>query len=90
MPFGKIKLNDGNEVGRFSLSTRIPYETHSQFPLIAFGTGTAFFKKDASAQVKQAIDTGFSHIDTAASKSSRLIYPFNFSCLVIDLDNSLR
>ncbi|KAG5652489.1 hypothetical protein H0H81_004845 [Sphagnurus paluster] len=44
-----VKLNDGNE----------------QIPAIGFGTGSALFGKDARDYVVQAIDTGFSHIDTA-------------------------
>jgi len=48
MPFGTVKLNDGNEI-----------------PAIAFGTGSV--NKDSSARdiVMQAIEAGFSHIDTA-------------------------
>ncbi|TDL23154.1 Aldo/keto reductase [Rickenella mellea] len=49
MPWGTIKLNDGNEI-----------------PAIAFGTGTALRNEDSTAYVEQAIESGFSHIDTAA------------------------
>ncbi|TFK33024.1 Aldo/keto reductase [Crucibulum laeve] len=48
MPFGTIKLNDGNEI-----------------PAIAYGTGSVNKGKDIHAQVEQAIETGFWHIDTA-------------------------
>ncbi|RDB22004.1 hypothetical protein Hypma_010812 [Hypsizygus marmoreus] len=48
MPFGSVKLNDGNEL-----------------PAIGFGTGTALRDKDAAPYIAQAIETGFSHIDTA-------------------------
>ncbi|EJC98889.1 Aldo/keto reductase [Fomitiporia mediterranea MF3/22] len=48
MPFGKIKLNDGNEI-----------------PSIAFGTGSSMKGKDVTEYVEQAIEKGFSHIDTA-------------------------
>lgn len=41
-----------------------------ELPTIAFGTGSALFRRDATAYVEQAIDTGFSHIDTAAGKST--------------------
>ncbi|KAF8063228.1 NADP-dependent oxidoreductase domain-containing protein [Lyophyllum atratum] len=36
-----------------------------EIPAIAFGTGTALGGKDATDYVVQAIETGFSHIDTA-------------------------
>jgi len=48
MPFGKVKLNDGNEI-----------------PAIAFGTGSALRGRDAEVYVAQALEAGFSHIDTA-------------------------
>jgi len=48
MPFGNVKLNDGNEI-----------------PAIAFGTGSVNKGKDATDLVLQAIEAGFSHIDTA-------------------------
>lgn len=34
-------------------------------PSLAFGTGTAIYGKDATAQVVQAIKAGFVHIDCA-------------------------
>ncbi|KIJ17650.1 aldehyde reductase [Paxillus involutus ATCC 200175] len=37
-----------------------------ELPAIAFGTGTALMSKDATDYVEQALDSGFSHIDTAA------------------------
>ncbi|PIL22438.1 hypothetical protein GSI_15126 [Ganoderma sinense ZZ0214-1] len=48
MPFGTVKLNDGNEM-----------------PVIAFGTGSKWKGKDVTDYVIQAIETEFSHIDTA-------------------------
>ncbi|KZT27438.1 Aldo/keto reductase [Neolentinus lepideus HHB14362 ss-1] len=38
----------------------------TEIPAIAFGTGSALFRKDATEYVEQALETGFSHIDTAA------------------------
>ncbi|KZV91546.1 Aldo/keto reductase [Exidia glandulosa HHB12029] len=37
----------------------------NEIPGIAYGTGSARFGKDATVFVKQAISTGFTHIDTA-------------------------
>ncbi|KAF9464109.1 Aldo/keto reductase, partial [Collybia nuda] len=37
----------------------------NEIPAIAFGTGTAHFGKDATEYVAQALEAGFSHIDTA-------------------------
>ncbi|KAG6914164.1 hypothetical protein DXG01_002002 [Tephrocybe rancida] len=37
----------------------------AQIPAIGFGTGSALFGKDATDYVIQAIETGFSHLDTA-------------------------
>jgi len=48
MPFGNVKLNDGNEM-----------------PSIAFGTGSKWKGHDVTAYVEQALEVGFSHIDTA-------------------------
>lgn len=45
-----------------------------QIPAIGFGTGTALRDKDATDYVVQAIETGFSHIDTAQSLL-RLVKP---------------
>ncbi|KAJ7486188.1 NADP-dependent oxidoreductase domain-containing protein [Mycena galericulata] len=54
MPFGTVTLNDGNEM-----------------PTIAYGTGGSVMRgKDAVQLCQQAIDTGFSHIDTAQSYST--------------------
>ncbi|KAJ7704717.1 NADP-dependent oxidoreductase domain-containing protein [Mycena olivaceomarginata] len=39
----------------------------NEIPAIAFGTGTALSRKDVTHFVQQAIDSGFSHIDTAQS-----------------------
>lgn len=38
----------------------------NEMPAIAFGTGSALYRKDATEYVEQALETGFSHIDTAA------------------------
>ncbi|TFK52311.1 Aldo/keto reductase [Heliocybe sulcata] len=38
----------------------------AEMPAIAFGTGSALFRKDATEYVEQALETGFSHLDTAA------------------------
>jgi len=37
----------------------------NKIPQIAFGTGTALYQKDASSEVVQALNGGFTHIDTA-------------------------
>ncbi|KAG2748989.1 Aldo/keto reductase [Suillus brevipes Sb2] len=37
----------------------------NEFPVIAFGTGSAMIYKDVTDYVGQAIENGFSHIDTA-------------------------
>ena len=37
----------------------------TSIPIIAFGSGTALYGKDATAQVAQAIKAGFRHIDAA-------------------------
>jgi len=39
----------------------------NKIPAIAFGTGTALFRRDATDSVIQALEIGFSHIDTAQS-----------------------
>jgi len=38
-----------------------------QIPVIAFGTGSVWFGRDATEYVEQALESGFDHIDTAAS-----------------------
>lgn len=38
----------------------------NQIPVLAFGTGSKFKSKDVTAVVEQALEAGFSHIDTAA------------------------
>ncbi|KAG6809711.1 hypothetical protein H0H92_015046 [Tricholoma furcatifolium] len=48
MPFGTVKLNDGNEI-----------------PAIGFGSGSVNKGRDATDLVARAIESGFSHIDTA-------------------------
>lgn len=44
----------------------------TELPYLAFGTGTALYQQSCVAQVKQAIESGFVHIDTAESTSSYL------------------
>ncbi|KAJ7813850.1 Aldo/keto reductase [Mycena olivaceomarginata] len=39
--------------------------THSHLPAIAFGTGSIYKHMDVTRYVQQALDAGFSHIDTA-------------------------
>ncbi|KAH9056898.1 NADP-dependent oxidoreductase domain-containing protein [Lactarius vividus] len=39
----------------------------NQIPVLAFGTGSKFKTKDVTAVVEQALEAGFSHIDTAAA-----------------------
>lgn len=59
----RLELNDGNKVKTIS------YPTHfyrHQIPVMAFGTGSVIKGHDVTAYVKQAIETGFDHIDTAA------------------------
>ncbi|KIY46754.1 Aldo/keto reductase [Fistulina hepatica ATCC 64428] len=44
----------------------LPLNDGTEIPAIAFGTGSVNKAKDAQALVTQALETGFSHIDTAA------------------------
>ncbi|KAL5632410.1 hypothetical protein ACGC1H_005388 [Rhizoctonia solani] len=44
----------------------LPLNDKRAIPTIAFGTGTALWRKDATASVLQAINGGFNHIDTAS------------------------
>lgn len=48
------------------MSTTITLNDGSHLPVLAFGTGTNLYGKDAEQQVKQAIEAGFIHIDCAA------------------------
>ncbi|KAG8685917.1 hypothetical protein FRC09_014464, partial [Ceratobasidium sp. 395] len=43
----------------------VPLNDKRAIPAIAFGTGSALFGKDATTAVVQALEGGFSHIDTA-------------------------
>ncbi|CAE6456631.1 unnamed protein product [Rhizoctonia solani] len=43
----------------------LPLNDKRAIPAIGFGTGSALFGKDATAYVVQAIEGGFTHIDTA-------------------------
>lgn len=44
----------------------IALNDRNKIPAIAFGTGSKFFRKDVTQYVDQALESGFSHIDTAA------------------------
>ncbi len=50
-------------------------DRHSQLPSIAFGTGSALYGRDATDYVEQALENGFSHIDTAQSKPPAAALP---------------
>ena len=43
----------------------LPLNDNRAIPAIAFGTGTEFFGRDATAYIVQALEGGFNHIDTA-------------------------
>ncbi|KAF8586934.1 Aldo/keto reductase [Ramaria rubella] len=45
-----------------------PLNDGNKLPQIAFGTGSALYGRDATDSVEQALDSGFWHIDTAASE----------------------
>lgn len=47
------------------MSDSIKLNDGTSVPLVAFGTGTAVYKKDAYDQVMTALDAGATHIDTA-------------------------
>ena len=65
MPFKDIPLNDGTKVCLVPPNLLFPSEHPIQIPAIAFGTGSALYHKDATAYVAQALENGFSHLDTA-------------------------
>jgi len=48
------------------MSTRLKLNDGNQIPVLAFGTGTTWYRRDASEYVEQALESGFDHIDTAA------------------------
>ncbi|KJA27472.1 hypothetical protein HYPSUDRAFT_74938 [Hypholoma sublateritium FD-334 SS-4] len=47
------------------MSKHFILNTGAQIPAIGFGTGTALFKKDATALVRLAIENGITHLDGA-------------------------
>lgn len=53
--------------GRSSIMTisTLPLNDGNQVPWIAFGTGTALFRKDAEDAIRLALDNGFTHLDGA-------------------------
>jgi aryl-alcohol dehydrogenase-like predicted oxidoreductase len=69
MPFGTVKLNDGNKVCVGSIASYWLNGDHKlisfQIPAIGYGTGSVWKRQDVTQYVEQAIDTGFEHIDTA-------------------------
>ncbi|KAH9035477.1 NADP-dependent oxidoreductase domain-containing protein [Lactarius pseudohatsudake] len=46
-------------------NTRVKLNDNTTIPLLAFGTGTALFGKDAETMVTAAINAGFTHFDGA-------------------------
>lgn len=46
-------------------NTRVKLNDNTTIPLLAFGTGTALYGKDAESMVTSAIDAGFTHLDGA-------------------------
>ncbi|KAJ7587203.1 Aldo/keto reductase [Mycena floridula] len=44
---------------------KIPLNDGNFIPAIAFGTGTALYQRDATKSVVQAVESGFTHLDTA-------------------------
>lgn len=52
-------------LSHFIMSKRFILNTGAQIPAIGFGTGTALYKKDATALVHLAIDNGITHLDGA-------------------------
>ncbi|KAH9035481.1 Aldo/keto reductase [Lactarius pseudohatsudake] len=46
-------------------NTRVKLNDNTTIPLLAFGTGTALFGKDAETMVTAAINAGFTHLDGA-------------------------
>jgi len=46
-------------------NTRIKLNDNTTIPLLAFGTGTSFYGKDAEGMVTAAINAGFMHLDGA-------------------------
>lgn len=67
MPFGKVTLNDGREVGHSPPAAFSPSNSLLQIPGIAFGTGSVWKRREATPYVAQALRAGFVHIDTAQS-----------------------
>lgn len=48
-----------------------------QIPTIAFGTGSVWYGRGVTEYVEQALESGFDHIDTAASPYLRLLVLIN-------------
>ena len=46
-------------------NTRVKLNDNTTIPLLAFGTGTALYGKDAEVMVTAAINAGFTHVDCA-------------------------
>jgi hypothetical protein len=75
MPFGTVTLNDGNEVMLLFHESLYHHGLTCyvlcvcKFPVIAFGTGSTMKYMDVTDYVGQAIENGFSHIDTAQCMS---------------------
>jgi diketogulonate reductase-like aldo/keto reductase len=46
-------------------NTRVKLNDNTTIPLLAFGTGTALYGKDAEGMVTAAINAGFTHVDGA-------------------------
>ena len=46
-------------------NTRVKLNDNTTIPLLAFGTGTALYGKDAESMVTAAINAGFTHVDGA-------------------------
>ena len=61
-----IRHSSNQAVSRRIMATpTIKLNDGTSIPWLGFGSGTALYTKDASKQVKQAIQAGFRHIDTA-------------------------
>nr|GAT42332.1 predicted protein [Mycena chlorophos] len=66
MPFEDILLSDGQKVRlRVRMLGYLEAEWRPQIPAIAFGTGSIYKWTDVTHYVQQALEAGFSHIDTA-------------------------
>jgi len=54
------------KIPNHNLPTTVKLNDGSEIPIIAFGTGSEWFRRDATEYVEQALESGFDHIDTAA------------------------